>query len=78
MTLCGCWNGRIVPIYDYGFSKDYVVKDGLICKRRFGPLQREKRTEKGQEDAVASRLSFQESLSRIRGLCPAIRRKRIP
>lgn len=34
-------NGRIVPIYDYGFSKDYVVKDGLICKRRFGPLQRE-------------------------------------
>ena len=42
-------NGRIVPIYDYGFSKDYVVKDGLICKRRFGPLQREKRTKKAKK-----------------------------
>lgn len=42
-------NGRIVPIYNYGFSKDYVVKDGLICKRRFGPLQREKRTKKAKK-----------------------------
>ena len=42
-------NGRIVPIYDYGFSKDYVVKDGRICKRRFGPLQQEKRTKKAKK-----------------------------
>ena len=51
-------NGRIVPIYDYGFSKDYVVKDGLICKRRFGPLQREKRTKKA---TVLSRKSIPHS-----------------
>lgn len=71
-------NGRIVPIYDYGFSKDYVVKDGLIWQTEVWPAAAGKANEKGQEDAVASRLSFQESLSRIRGLCPAIRRKRIP
>ena len=66
-------NGRIVPIYDYGFSKDYVVKDGLICKRRFGPLQREKRTKRPRRCSCFSTV-LSESLSRIRGLCPAIRR----
>ena len=45
-------NGRIVPIYDYGFSKDYVVKDGRICKRRFGPLQQEKRTKNAKKKRI--------------------------
>lgn len=41
-------DGRIIPCHDYEFSHLYVLHNGNVYRRRFGPMHHQKRTKKSK------------------------------